>query len=246
MMRFNHLILACLLFLGPCTAYPAGVSNAVGDNIAFTGNARFGIPNGDFCMAGWVQAEATSVSASFSRLVRIESADGDFNFAITSGGIGTAFDELILDSDGDSGSNLTLTGTTSDFNGVTTPKLVAVERTGSTANIYVGTSAVATGSVGSWNGVNSGGSPAMWLFNQSALNRGFNGRMWEWAMWSGIPCTNMLASLAAGWTPRMFPNSRMWYVPMTANSNEIQAGSANTPTSITFEPNPGISIQPAD
>ena len=244
MMKLRQVFLALLLcILLPVQAYPAGVGNAVGDNITFTGNARFAIPDGDFCIGGWVQAESTSVSASFSRLVRVDNGLGDFNFGITSGGIGAAYDGLTMDSDDDDGTAVAITGTTSDFASVTTPKYVAVERTGNTLNIYVGTSVVATTTNSSYDGVSSG-TPILILFNQSSLNRGFNGKMWDWAMWT-TPCT-YISSLSQGWTPLMFPANRSWYEPLTENSNEIQAGSANTPTSITFEPNPAPSIQPVD
>lgn len=243
-MRHRKLLLAFVL-LCASAAQAAFIGDNINDNIRLTNNTRFNL-SGDFCIAGWVQAGATSVSASFSRLVSRNqdnsTGNGAYGLGITSAGIGTAFDELTFTSVDDDGTSITLTGNANSFASITTPIHIAVERNSTTVTIYVNASGVANTTNANFGTVSipTDGpyTGDLVLFNREHAStfRGFNGSMWEWAAWN-TPC-NHLAELAGGASPRFYPTGRQWYMPMLVVYQELSGGLAvtNSGTAVTTQP----------
>lgn len=186
-------------------------------------NSILDLPDSDWTIACLVKAtDGNSQSSSFSRLMsrNDNGSTGIFGFGITSGGIGTAFDDLTLSMVDNDGSSFSQTSTANPFASNTSWTSVVIVRSSTTVTAYVNNSSVASGTAIDAVGSDDTGTLAgQWVFlNREQANRGSKVAMAECAKWDRALDSNERAALwNNGAQTGASANSiatPVWYVPM--------------------------------
>jgi hypothetical protein len=220
-----------LLVLGPCTAYPAWLYNAVDDRVVVSDNAALDLPNGNWAIV--IHAQETSRDTSARLYVRDPFPTANNAISIYFGA-GEFNDEIYV-------SILNSSGTALDITGDATPMLsgnpftVIVERSGTTVTLYV--NGTATGNTVTLNTALDTNVAGI-IGNKGDFARGWRGNVHGFAIYYRALTTGEKTALSAPFSVNCNWNSLSAYVPAISVYVERMKGITvtNTGTDIVAHP----------
>lgn len=192
-----------------------------GQHVTLGDNPALNMPDGDWTIAGWI---------------KLDDNVGDFYQHFLSMGIFNAtpswhwyFHEASVEDPNvlhfnmvdDDGAN-----SPSDFSAGTPGtstiwQHLILRRSGTTVTQYINGSADGADTNTNFDAINAGLSLYVGMRSDNDNDRRLGGSMAEWAKWNRALGAGERAALVAGYSPKFFLNSLMWYVPMVRPYQEI-------------------------
>lgn len=182
----------------------AWIFDGVNDSVTMAANAAIEVPDADWTLGGFAQHGASS------------GVDGGYFEAfnttqdITFGTYGNG--KVFLHVQDDAGDSLYIESATTPMNNTTRHHIMVV-RSGTSYNIYVDNSSVASGTGANVDASTTLNTVRFGLYNDGA-NHYINATLSEWAKWNAALDSTQRGNLGSGYSPHYYATELKWHVPM--------------------------------